>query len=523
MLPVILAAWSVAGAVLAAQTVDGHVVNSVNGVDIPGVRVVLLQGGRIAYSATTDTEGRFRIEAVKDGAYTAGYRARGFRDIPGFLDVAGQPTFQVTAGSAPVRLEAKMQPLPKISGRVLDAAGKPVPNAAIWVHGNVRGCNEPKCFALLKQSQTGEKGDYTIADVDDPGPILVSAAPPLSWEPPHSGDDRRLGWAQTFYPGAADPQLGARIQVQPGGELSNLDIELATVPVHRIRGRVLDEGGDPVPKASVTLYNGFGPSLDQVTGNEGTFEFAPVADAEWRLSAKLDRNGVKLWAAESVQIKDRDLENVELRITPPFLLRGRMVFDRPEGVPAPEDDLPNLTAGYTAGEFGGDQTCPVIPIGHPDAKGDFTIQVYAGPHHIDIIEPPPGQFYLDSVRLGSLDALTSDVAILSDAQPLTVTYKFGGGTVQGTIEACGAGRVTLLPQDPALRRHEFVRENACGPSGQFQFSAVRPGDYYGFAISGDSSAGWYPAVLDGSLLQDATKVTVRANEHTSADIRLLKW
>ncbi len=523
MLRAILAAWILAGSALAAQTVDGHVVNAANGVDIPAVRVSLLQGGRIAYSATTDATGRFRIEAVEAGVYNPSYRARGFRDVPGFLDVAGPATLQVTAGSEPLRLEAKMQPLPKLSGRVLDAAGRPVPNAAIWVLGNVRGCNQPKCFALLKQSQTGEKGDYTIADVDDLGPFLMAAAAPSSWEPPHSGDDRRLGWAQTFYPGAADPQLGARIQVQPGGELSNLDIKLAPVPVHQVRGRILDMRGDPVPKASVTLYNGFGPNLDQVTRNDGTFEFVPVADGEWRLSAKLDREGVKLWAAQSLQVEDRDLEDVQLRITPAFLLRGKMVFDRPEGVPAPEDDLPNLTAGYTAAEFGRDQTCPAFPIGHPDTKGDFTIQVYAGPHHVDIIEPPPGHFYLDSVRLGSLDALTSDIAILSDAQPLTVTYKFGGGTVQGTIEACGAGRVLLLPQDPALRRHEFLRETNCGPSGQFQFSAVRPGDYYGFAVSGDSSARWYTALLDGSLLKDAGKVTVRANEHTSADIRLLKW
>jgi len=523
MLRAILTTWILAAAAFATQSVEGHVVNAVTGVDLPGARVSLFQSEGVAYSAITDSEGRFRIEAVRDGAYSAGYEARGFRAIPGFMDPGSQLEFRVTSAGGPLSLEARMQPLPKLSGRVLDAAGKPVANAGIWVHGNVRGCGEPKCFALLKQVQTSEKGDYTIADVDYAGPWVLSATAPSSLRAPDSAGDRPLGWAQTFYPGTADAQAGARLHLQPGSDLSNLDIKLAAVPVHRIRGRVLDEGGDPAPRAAVTLYNGFGPSLDHLTDQDGAFEFPAIPDGEWRLSAKRDRDRVTLWTAQPVQIQDRDLDNVELRMTPPFSLHGTILFDRPEGVPAPEGDLATVIAGYTAGKFGGDQTCPARPTDHPYGKGDFTIQLYPGPHHVDLIEPPPAQFYLDSIRLGGQDALTSDVTILSDAQPLTVTYKFGGGSVQGAIDGCGAGRVLLLPQDPALRRHEFLREANCGTNGQFEFSAVRPGEYYGFAVSADSSPLWYAALLDGSLLDRASRVTVRSNEHTNAEIRLSKW
>lgn len=293
--------------------------------------------------------------------------------------------------------------------------------------------------------------------------------------------------------------------------------------MHRLHGRVLDTHGDPAFKVAVTLYNGLGLTFDQVTDKDGTFEFPAIASAAWRLWAKLDRDGVKLWTAQSIQMGDGDGVNLELRLAPPFSLRGNLVFERPDGVPAPDDDLPNVIANHTAAEFGNDQTCPTRSIGHADEKGAFTIQLCAGLHHIDIIEPPPPQFYLDSVRLGARDALVSDISILSDAQPLTVTYKFGGGSVQGMIDACAGGRVLLFPQDPALRRHEFLRETNCGPDGQFQFSAVRPGEYYGFAVATGSSARWYTALLDGTLLNSAAKITVRSNEHTSADIRLTKW
>ena len=68
-----------------------------------------------------------------------------------------------------------------------------------------------------------------------------------SWSPPESRDDQRLDWAQTFYPGVTDPRLALKVIV-PGGDLWNVDIKLAAVPVHRIRGRVLDVRGDPVPR-----------------------------------------------------------------------------------------------------------------------------------------------------------------------------------------------------------------------------------------------------------------------------------
>jgi hypothetical protein len=62
----------------------------------------------------------------------------------------------------------------------------------------------------------------------------------LSWNPPEPRDDRKLGWAQTFYPGVTDPQLAAEVMVRPGVDLWNLDIKLAAVPVHRISGVLLD-------------------------------------------------------------------------------------------------------------------------------------------------------------------------------------------------------------------------------------------------------------------------------------------
>jgi hypothetical protein len=526
MLRAIVSAWVLAAAAFAAQTVDGHVVNAATGADIPGVAVMFRHTGDNAgalYRATTDSRGRFRIEGVPDGIYIATYKGRGFW-TPHRPEDDTQPHYQVSAAGGPIHLDAKMLPIPTMSGRVLDALRNPVANASVWMLQQTRPCSMPSCFSVSKELKTGAKGEFSFADFEEPGAWVLSATAPSSLNPPDPLEHQRLGWAQTFYPNVADPQLAATVMVQPGIELPNVDIKLAAVPVHRVRGSVIDVGSDPVPKVPVTLYNGYGTSVQQQTGSDGVFEFGSVADGEWRLSARLDQDKFRVWGAQSVRIKDQDLEKVELRITPPVAIHGRMVFKAPDDAPRREGDLPNVILSSSAGDFGDDKTSPAFPMGRPDKKGEFTVGLYPGPHHVYILEPPPAQYYLDSVRLGDLDAMAADgVSILSGDQPLIVTYQFGGGTVHGTIEACGGGRVMLLPLDPALRRYEFVRDTPCSSNGQFQFAAVRPGEYYGVGIPAGTSAVSVPALLGtDKLSREARRISVRANESTTADIRLLK-
>jgi hypothetical protein len=64
---------------------------------------------------------------------------------------------------------------------------------------------------------------------------------------------------------------------------------------------------------------------------------------------------------------------------------------------------------------------------------------------------------LSLMLLMAEDAI-AEIPVLSAAQPLTVTCKYGGGSVHGTIEECGTARVMLIPRDPVLWRIEFWRE-----------------------------------------------------------------
>ena len=516
MPPKFLAAWILTAGALAAQTVEGRVINSATGSGIPDVAVGLLGSGQVDYRAITDGTGHFRIDAVKDGTYSPFYIA------PNFSPDSNAPPFKVAAGAGPVQLEYKMFPRVKISGRVLDASGKPVPDATLMLTHATRGGSMVFTF---KAEATGQ---YRSPEDLQPGEWILSASAPSTLAPPEPPpelhDNRRLAWAKTFYPGVTDAALAIPIVAQAGGELSNLDIKLATVPAHRLRGVVLDPGGKPVPKLSVLLSGHImerppSPPEDS-SPDDGTFEFATIPEGEYRLSAILNKDGVKLWGAQSVHMRDRDLEQVELRLTSPFSVQGKVIMEVPEGQPAPQ--MPRVGMEHADASFMDSMpsSSGVFDVS-PDAKGDFTFKnVYPGAYTI-IPGVAPSPYYLDSIRLGSGDALGSDVQILSGAIPLAVTFKLNGGSVRGTVESCGAGNVVLMPQDPALRRDGFISRTRCAENGRYEIPAVRPGEYYALAVGKDNPIGIVNVPLDQSLINQSVRVTVRPNESTLADLRLI--
>ena len=193
----------------------------------------------------------------------------------------------------------------------------------------------------------------------------------------------------------------------------------------------------------------------------------------------------------------------------------------PEGEPAAQP--PGVTLAFDAGAAGlADKPAGAFLTAAPDAKGGFQMRnVYPGPYQI-LPGPPPAGYYLDSIRMGGADALDSDVDIAPGGGPLNIIYRLGGGTVRGTVENCAAGTVRLLPRDKAMWRPGFLLFAPCDSNGRYEITAVRPGEYSVLAIAGDSPAPWYATKWDDSLAGNASTVTVRPGETTTADLRAIR-
>jgi protocatechuate 3,4-dioxygenase beta subunit len=111
-----------------AQSVEGIVINSGTGRGIAGVQVRIVPASiEKSYFATTDANGHFLVEGLKPGTYAFGYQLSDYSPSgPMFPQV-----FQVAAAGNTVKLEGRMMPFPKISGRVVDGRGDAVANAKL--------------------------------------------------------------------------------------------------------------------------------------------------------------------------------------------------------------------------------------------------------------------------------------------------------------------------------------------------------------------------------------------------------
>ncbi len=501
---------------LAAQIVEGTVVNSATGSPLPGVKVNLITEGVVAYSTVTDQQGHFLFDHVQDGVYLADYSAADYNFEPG--SAPRLERFQVAAGASPVKLEARMTPLARLSGRVVDGRGKPVPGALVWVTG-------PSSSMV---SHADKNGKFDLHQFMLAGAYTLSAAPPPGLPPPDAEPGHIFNWTRTYYPGVTDPEAAAKITLLPGGVVSDLELKILAVPAHPVRGVLLNPDGSSAPNVEISL----GPELDNQlhakSQSDGAFEFPAVVDGEWNFAAEVEAGagGVKLRASQWFEMAGHQIEGVKLRLAAPFALRGKVLVEAPDGAPAPR--VPGVIlsphVGRSFREVLPDNgiltaAAPGSPNARPDAAGDFTFPaVYPGTYRILPSNPPPG-YYLDSIRLGESEPSTPEVEISSGAAWLTLVYKANGGAVRGAVENCASGGVVLVPQDPAMRRPGFLHSHACNANSHYSLDALRPGNYYVVALSGNTLNPWYRVRVDNTLLDQASSVTIRAGETTSLDLR----
>jgi len=123
-----------------------------------------------------------------------------------------------------------------LEGRVFHAqTGEPVPRVTVTLTGGAGG-------------RGGGGGGMRVARTDEQGRFVIERVPPGSYRLAAE----RVGFLRQFYGAQSPGGAGAPINLSPGQTVRNLDIRLT--PQGVILGSVLDEYGDPVPRATVAAY-----------------------------------------------------------------------------------------------------------------------------------------------------------------------------------------------------------------------------------------------------------------------------
>lgn len=498
----------------AAQTVVGTVADSSSGSGIAGAQVEIAPaaaglGGQAAYTAVTDSQGRFLIDNVKDGAYVARYRANGYIDEASLAP--GRP-FQVVAGGTAVNLEGRMIRFAEASGRVVDGRGDPVPNAEMEATEIGRSTGGFR-------SDAGGKFRFMVIPGQN---YTLMVHPPSQWKPPDPapGTDGARGWAPTYYPGVTDPEAAGKISLPPGGRMENIELKIRALPAHSVRGTLAGVDGKPASKVAVVMGEDLlRPIFRQETGPDGAFDFPTVIDGHWLLAAEADSTLGKLRVIQSFDVLGRDVDDLKPHLSAPFTAHGRVVMEKVEGRETPAPPTISLQ--------------PVVrwvypnTFGAPDSDGNFSAaQVYPGLYQFNAGEP--SGYYLDAVRIGGAD-ISGPAIDMADGAFLQFVFKTNGGSVRGSAEKCEQGTVALIPREEAKRWRGFLRTAKCDSTDHYDMGAVRPGEYYVVAFAGDGMAGlrMNRLTMDGNIepivpediLTEAPVVTVKARETATADVR----
>ncbi len=395
-------------------------------------------------------------------------------------------------------------PAGAISGRVFDTERKPLPGVTVQLVRRMYQNGRP-ILLTVQQATTDQNGEYGLPVVSQ-GRYYVSASYSKGFgitSTTYNVPDE--GYPPIYYPGTAEPEAAAPLDLPAGGSLNAIDLTLYRVETLKIRGRVLGPDGAPDPDAWLSMLPGrsavFLPlsMRRQSIRKDGSFEFKGLMPGSYELVADShSADGEAIKARVFVQLV-RNLEDVAIVLSPGIELDGRIAVENQT-----TDSVSNLLKLLTVSlRPSSDSQIVFSATGAVQADGSFRIRkVGPGDYTLQIGGLPP-DYYVKSAYAGRTDVVELGLSVF--AQPpgsMDIVISPRGGRVEGTIvDNDGAPvpgvQVVLIPEQ-RLRGREDLYKIAPAPNGAFSMGGVRPGNYKLFAWPATLT----PAYMDPDFIRD---------------------
>jgi hypothetical protein len=546
----------------APASIQGIVTDSRSNMPIGKVTVELRNPGTapVVASTITDSDGRFYLNNVKPGLYRVVAMRPGYASAELGQRRPGGPSqnLSLASGQRVADLRLSMIQAGAISGHVFDN-GAPVGIADVLA-AKVTYIEGQPSVDLVLTSRTNDLGEYHIFWLP-PGKYVVVAIvwdtasnAPYFMTPDGSNDNtfqqaRRglravfnrasgSGAAENeahipfFYPNTSDPQNASVIDVRPGSDFRNVDIQASAVITRRVKGTLTGAIPPPNPAAIRAGLPG-GPSvrmipLQQVLGTNdaqypqtqadanGSFEFKNVIAGRYMLLASAG----PLSGSIPVEVRDRDIDGISVALVPGLAVSGQVII---EGA-APGTLVPPGLRVILRGEpfiantpTYGNSVMPngnfAIPAPPPNANATPQAAPPSGLYRVlvtPILTAPPlagatpapvppvlQNAYVKSIRSGEIDVLRDGLRVDHAIDDLKIVIGINPGGLSGKVmddrhQPVASAVVALVPNNN-LRYHVIHRWVSTDAGGVYQFPVVAPGEYLLFAWESIEPGGWQDA------------------------------
>lgn len=259
-----------------------------------------------APKATTDSDGRYRIEGLRAGKYEVAVSSRVLVSAGG----SGHENAVTVSDGAVEGIDFSLLRGGVITGKITDSEGRPVINERVSVKDGVSPEEDMAFYTSMgnRMYYTDDRGVYRVFGLQ-PGKYVVSAGG--SRDPFSDMLLKRRASARTYYPGVPDAARARAVELAEGAEVGGIDIKLGIIDKGVvISGRIIDaDTRTPVADAMIAYSKVNPPAAAKVdsddekddekdedfgrgipggfttTNARGEFRFESVAPGKYKLEA----------------------------------------------------------------------------------------------------------------------------------------------------------------------------------------------------------------------------------------------
>lgn len=412
-----------------------------------------------------------------------------------------------------------------VSGRIIDAQGQPatdVPVQLVRTQLDLQG----RTFRAAGSTNADDRGDYRLYGVS-PGTyyLLVGNSPGPVGRPGRPGSASAGVYALSFYPGVADFNQAAPIEVKSGSEVI-ADVRVQRENTYRIRGRVIDSRtGQAPPRVDVSLnyrtLTGSGGSFasgQNYNPKTGTFELRDIVPGHYIVQALMPEPDRPL-AVVPVDVQSSDVDGVVLTLTLPASLSIRLSLEGGAFSTLAGRDRISVEIRPTDGIV---FPPALVPVG---ADGTLRIDNFRqGNYQIRVANLPQG-VYAKSAVIGGVDVLT-DVFRFSGSTSATMDIvlsaraaQLTGGVLDGANRPAAGVLAILVPMQ--RNRTDLFRFAVTDPNGRFGMTGITPGDYKLFGWNGHEPYRFQDPNFISKFETDGTPVHVDESSTQAIQVRMI--
>jgi hypothetical protein len=367
-------------------------------------------------------------------------------------------------------------------------------------------------------AQSDDKGEYRLSNLPR-GKYYIEAQCSQNIPLPHAFvrrtslmDVPTLTYAPLFYPGAADPEGAAKVNISPGADVSGIDFRMAPARGITVRGHV---GAAADRNVQVTLMPKDHTRVDwqrrgaPVNASTGEFLVRNVLPGSYELVAFNFGAGPSYYASASVEVAELPLDPIDLTLAPAPSVSGSISIEADSKV-----QLGSMQVMMNPVD--GRLMMGPPPRTQSQADGTFTFESVMPGRWRLFVNGAPG--YIKSVKQGDQDLLPWNLEIGPSGGQLKIVIGTKWAQVVATLATPMGSEPISAALWPARGDPQPFQNIALTPQGPSRLS-VPPGKYYACA---------FVAIQPGVLMQNLALrkaiedrcATVEATVEADANVQL---